>query len=249
MTEPKHLNPSQNRLEHLPSLAGHQAVGLVPGCPIAQYEIGSYKNFIYLILDWDQKQAAYVDPQADLSLPLQDLKAHGFHLSWILLTHTHFDHVAGVSQLLRQSDAKLGVNALDLHRLIEQKILEPNHPRLSLLQDQQTLSLGALEIQVLHTPGHSAGECCYFIDQQAGLPAPFILGGDTLFIRDCGRTDFEDGSDEQMFHSLQRIKKLPANTVVLPGHHYQPECASTLERELQTSPPFLAKTIQELAAL
>lgn len=77
----------------------------------------------------------------------------------------------------------------------------------------------------------------------------FLLTGDTLFIRDCGRTDFEDGDNEQMFQSLQRIKKLPPATVILPGHHYQPETASVLELELLESAPLKCRSVEELAGL
>ena len=71
------------------------------GCPIVQFEIGSQQNFIYLILDEMTKFAAIIDPQKDLSRPLAVIKEQGFELKTILLTHTHFDHTAGVGPLLK----------------------------------------------------------------------------------------------------------------------------------------------------
>ena len=103
----------------------------------------------------------------------------------------------------------------------------------------------------IHTPGHSAGELCYRLEATdlKGELRTYLFTGDTLFIRDCGRTDLETGSNAQMFESLQRLKKFPPDTVILPGHHYVRECASTLSREMETSPPLRCASIQELEAL
>ncbi|MGK5086413.1 MBL fold metallo-hydrolase, partial [Bdellovibrionota bacterium FG-2] len=78
------------------SLAGQSAQGLIENQPIAQFEIGDGHNLIYLIIDWQSREAAIVDPQSDLAPPLEALKKHGISLRQILLTHTHGDHTAGV---------------------------------------------------------------------------------------------------------------------------------------------------------
>jgi glyoxylase-like metal-dependent hydrolase (beta-lactamase superfamily II) len=228
----------------LPShLAETCALGAVNGEPIAQFEIGGYKNFVYLILDWETKKAAIVDPQTDLSAPLNFLKKHHFQLTGILLTHTHFDHIAGVPQLIKSyPDLPLYVHPGDLHRL-EGKAFDPKPIRK--LQDKDQIMIGKTQIEVIYTPGHSPGECCYFLP---GKP-PYLLTGDTIFIRDCGRTDLEGGSNEQMFQSIQKIKTLPPATIILPGHHYRPECASTLKKEIVDSLPFQCQSVQELSAL
>jgi glyoxylase-like metal-dependent hydrolase (beta-lactamase superfamily II) len=225
-------------------LSGAEARGLAEGSRVAQFELGTARNFVYLVLDWAARRAAIVDPQRDLAPPLEALERHGFGLESVLLTHTHHDHVAGVPELARRFPSlPILVHEGDRHRLRERDL-----PALRGIADGERLRVGGLELEVLHTPGHSAGECCFFLPAGAKEP-PFLLTGDTVFIRDCGRTDLETGSNAELFASLQRIKRLPPETVILPGHHYQRECASTLERELRESPPFRCRSVEELASL
>jgi glyoxylase-like metal-dependent hydrolase (beta-lactamase superfamily II) len=221
------------------SLSGPEATGAHANVAVAQFELGSTRNFVYLLLDWTEKKAAWVDPQKDLAPPLQALKQHGFTLSHVLLTHTHHDHVAGLDDVLAMfPGVKAQVHAMDAHRL-------DGDARLAKVKDGDVIKVGALEVRVMHTPGHSAGECCFFVDGKV----PLLFTGDTLFIRDCGRTDLETGNTAEMFASLQRIKTLPPATVILPGHHYARECASTLEKELLESGPLKVRSVEELGQL
>jgi glyoxylase-like metal-dependent hydrolase (beta-lactamase superfamily II) len=218
-----------------------EAKGIAPNQAVAQFELGDHRNFIYVILDWSTRQAVLVDPQFDIDTPLEAIQEHGFQLSFVLLTHTHSDHTAGVPELLRRfPKLPIYTQAHDARRL-SKSIRE----KVQLLEDGQTLPLGKLSIRVIHTPGHSAGECSYAFEADR----PYLLTGDTIFIRDCGRTDLDSGSNEQMFESLQKIKALPPETVILPGHHYVRECATTIAREMKESPPFQCKSVEELAAL
>lgn len=222
-------------------LARERAQGFTPGETIAQYELGTMRNFVYLILDFPSKRAAVVDPQKDIDTPLRDLEANGFTLEACLLTHSHHDHVAGVVPLLeRHPELPIYMHAADTFRL--KKIPQRN---LRTVEDGATLRVGGIEISVIHSPGHSAGEVCYHVRSGDG----YLLSGDTLFIRDCGRTDLETGSNEEMFSTLQKLKKLPDSIVLLPGHHYASETASRLGDEKRRSPPLLARSVEELENL
>src|SRR5262245_52673701 len=83
-------------------LQGREAAGYHPGEPVAQFELGDHRNFVYLILDRAARQAALIDPQEDVEPPLQALAAEGVTLQAVLLTHTHYDHVAGLEELLER---------------------------------------------------------------------------------------------------------------------------------------------------
>lgn len=231
MTLPAHLSSSRAQ-----GLRHHETV--------AQWEIGTASNFVYGILDRESREAALVDTHKGILDVASELTGGGFRLASLLLTHTHWDHIGGLEDLIRAFPGlQVVVHAEDLHRL---KSDLKRHPGLKLIHDRELIRVGRLEVEALHTPGHSAGEVCYFLRR----PAPgYLFTGDTVFIRDCGRTDLETGSTAQLFESLQKLKKLPPETVILPGHHYAPECASTLAAELRDSPPFLCQSVVELENL
>lgn len=217
---------------------------LTPWCqpghsPIIQYEIGPMQNLVYLVVDWASKKALWVDPQKDLSEPEADLARHGLSLEGILLTHTHHDHTAGVRPLVEKyPELPIYLHELDAHRLNTSALDEHLH----FLEDGHHLQLGRSFIRAFHTPGHSAGALSYEINGH-------LLTGDTLFIRDCGRTDLPTGSTKEMFETLQRYKKIDPRTRIFPGHHYREEYWSTLADELRTSPPLQCASAAELEAL
>ncbi len=252
-------------------LAQTRAQGLVQGEPVAQFELGSQRNFIYLLIDWQAREAVLMDCRAEFKTVLDALHTHSLRLTQVWLTHSHHDHVSGLEALIQQRPKlKIYVHPEELQRL---PAAWAQWPQIQHLQDGQELNVGEIKARVLHTPGHSRGECCYHVAATASefrqtrnstrdegitslpispntkLEVGYLFTGDTLFIRDCGRTDFDGGSNEEMFASLQRIKQLPPETVILPGHHYKPECASTLKKEMQESPPLKCTSVAELASL
>lgn len=219
-------------------LRTHEAQGFVAGETIAQYELGTMRNFVYLILDQETREAAIVDPQRDLR-PVADLEARGYRLTAVILTHSHPDHVAGLPELMeRYPNLPVLVHSGDAHRL---KKVPPS--RIRSVEDGETVRIGKTECRAIHSPGHSAGELCYVVDGR------YLLTGDTLFIRDCGRTDLDTGDTAEMFSTLQKLKSLPDDLVVLPGHHYAPETASHLGAEKKSSPPLLCRSVEELKNL
>jgi glyoxylase-like metal-dependent hydrolase (beta-lactamase superfamily II) len=186
-----------------------------------------------------------IDPARELDPLLTQLQEARLSLQGIILTHSHHDHISGVPRLLElHPDLPIHMHPLDAHRLPDELrtriIPAHDHARIPIAPN------GDLALQVIHAPGHSAGELCFQLQTPDEC---YLFTGDTLFIRDCGRTDLPTGDDTQMYATLQRLKQLSPDLIVLPGHHYTPECASRLGTELQISPPLLAGSVEELARL
>ena len=224
-----------------PRLQAWRGDTFTPRDPIIQFELGPMQNLVYLVVDWETGRAAWVDPQKDLESPTAFLHKHGLKLECILLTHTHHDHVAGL-ELLVQRHPGLPVY---LHEADAFRLKERTHLRF--LEDGTSVSIGALQARVHNLPGHSIGALTFEIPCPDGHAA--LLTGDTLFIRDCGRTDLPTGDTGQMFQSLQKYRQFPGASRVFPGHHYRAEWWSRLSIEWHESPPFSCKNVQELAAL
>lgn len=125
--------------------------------------------------------------------------------------HSHFDHV------------------VDLDRYREKGILLYGHKLLNIKTDKKIndgdwLKLGLVQMKIIHTPGHAPDAICLLIDNH-------LFTSDTLFVGGCGRTDLEDGSPEQLKRSLSKLKRLPENTIIYPGHDYGETKTSTIGKE------------------
>jgi hydroxyacylglutathione hydrolase len=158
-------------------------------------------NYIWLITDSPSPAAVVVDP-GEASLVLQILEERKLDLDAILLTHHHGDHVGGVGEILRKHQVPVYGPSHENIATVDHPVEEGNFVPLP--------NLG-LDLEVLDVPGHTAGHLAY-------LGSEFALVGDTLFAGGCGRV-FE-GTTEQMFHSLNRLADLPAETLVYCAHEY-----------------------------
>ncbi len=201
---------------------------------IDQFLIGTMRNFIYLLTD--NGESFVIDPQRDLKPWETRLQELGSTLKGVLLTHTHYDHIAGMGETALKYGVPVYVHEHDAFRL-------KTEAELKFLKDGEKIKIGKKEIEVLHTPGHSAGECCYLIRDTKPWS---LLTGDTVFVGMVGRTDLETGSDEEMFETIQRIKKLPHDTVIYPGHDYGKTPTTTIARQLLEDACFQSRNIDEL---
>ena len=191
---------------------------------IKTMQVGPLGTNCYLLEDEHTRAAAVIDPGGDGARIEAQLLADGAELKRILLTHAHFDHTGGVAELhAAHPDVPVFLHPADAARLGSQVFPPIGAPTVP-YGDGDVVKLGDLDIQVLHTPGHTPGGVCLLVGDA-------LFTGDTLFQGSMGRTDFEGGSYEDIMASLARLAKLPGDFHVLPGHMD----ASTLERERKTN--------------
>ena len=191
---------------------------------IKTMQVGPLGTNCYLLEDEHTRAAAVIDPGGDGARIEAQLRADGAELKLILLTHAHFDHTGGVAELhAAHPDVPVFLHPADAARLGSQVFPPIGAPTVP-YGDGDVVKLGDLDIQVLHTPGHTPGGVCLLVGDA-------LFTGDTLFQGSMGRIDFEGGSYEDIMASLARLAHLPGDFRVLPGHMD----ASTLERERKTN--------------
>ncbi len=188
-------------------------------------------TYTYILFDEASREALIIDPvDEQLERDLGVLREHGLRLVWAVETHAHADHVTSAGLLAEHVGAQtaapdgchIGTAAVQL-------------------VDGQTLGFGAQSIRCLHTPGHTAGSMCFFWDAAHGR---HVFTGDTLLVNGCGRTDFQSGSPQAMYHSLTQVLfRLPPDTTVWPGHDYQGRTHSSIGQEMQSNARVAGKTL------
>lgn len=177
-------------------------------------------NHNYLLLDPESKEAVLFDCSVPNDEVMKFIEGQGAILKMILLTHGHFDHVMGVNYFWEKHHIPSYVHENDLSLL--QDINNYTHyahmgkveiPKVDGTFNGNTIfKLGNHPIQILSTPGHTKGCCCFLIDD-------ILISGDTLFMGTYGRTDLPTSSDNAMHQSLKRLfRELPDTTRVYPGH-------------------------------
>ena len=201
---------------------------------IERFRVGR-DNFSYMIHCPETKQAALVDPGFDASVALELIASMELDLRYIINTHHHRDHTADNERVKADTGAGIMAHKEDVGHI--------NGGVDRTVADAEIVRIGNVNLTIVHTPGHTKGGICLIVDDEA------ILTGDTLFIGDCGRTDLADGSDAEMYESLQRLKTLPDELIVLPGHDYGPKPTDTLGDQKLTNKIFLAASLEEFARI
>ena len=181
----------------------------------------------YILEDDTTGKAAVIDPGDEAGRILKALEEDKVEVEYILLTHGHYDHTTAVPELHRAlPKAKIYIHKADANGAGSQLFpLAGQVDGLLFYDEGDTLTLGSLTIEVLHTPGHSKGSVVLKVGD-------VLFCGDTLFAGSCGRTDLAGGSYGEIMASLKRLGELEGDYHVCPGH----DVTSTLERERRSNP-------------
>ena len=189
---------------------------------IENFVLGPVGTNCYIVINEGTKECFLVDMAACPPELVSHIKNSGLTVKAVLLTHGHFDHIMGLDRFLEEFPAPVYACAAE-KELLESPQLNSSSGMLGqpytfhgaqYVKDGDLLDIAGMKIQVIQTPGHTIGGCCYYIaDEQT------LFSGDTLFRASIGRTDLPTGSMGALVRSVtEKILVLPDETRVYPGH-------------------------------
>jgi glyoxylase-like metal-dependent hydrolase (beta-lactamase superfamily II) len=191
-----------------------------------QIAISPMQNFAYLIGDEKEGVCAVVDP-SDAGKVLGIAAGLGLNIIYIINTHGHIDHTSGNREVKGQTGAKVIAHTSSR---IEKDVG---------VDDGDIIEVGALRIEVIHTPGHTPDGICLLVEKK-------LMTGDTLFVGECGRTDLPGSDSRSMYDSLfNKLMKLEDDIEVYPGHDYGKKPSSTIGDERRTNYTLEPRSVDE----
>ncbi len=198
--------------------------------------VGALRCNCSIFGDETTREAIVIDPGADISKIQAILENHQLKVKAIVITHAHIDHIGGADKLRAATGAPIWMNAAD-HVIALSLPLQAawvgmqfaKNPGIDVeAREGESLTLGAAQFQIIHTPGHTPGSISLYIPSEAAL-----IAGDTLFRETVGRTDLPGGNSRKIIQSIQdKLFKLPDPTIVFPGHGMN----TTIEHEKEFNP-------------
>ena len=189
---------------------------------IDRFVIGPVGTNCYIVRNEDTDECFVTDPAACPPELVGHIRKEGLNVKAVLLTHGHFDHIMGLDDFLKEfpvpvyafSEEKPLLESAELNSSLGMFGRPYTFSGAEYVSDGQILHIAGFEIRVIHTPGHTAGGCCYYIPAESVL-----ISGDTLFRASVGRTDLPTGSMGDLVRSVrEKLFVLPEETKVYPGH-------------------------------
>ncbi|MGE3076592.1 MAG: MBL fold metallo-hydrolase [Dehalococcoidia bacterium] len=198
---------------------------------VLTFRHGPFWNFSYLLACTETGAAAVIDPAWDVARIIEVAAARQLTVTTALITHGHSDHTNGLGELVTATGAELAGHEIELMQL-------GSAASSAAVAGGERLNLGAETIEVLHTPGHSDGSLSFLADGR-------LFCGDTLNVGSVGRPGPDRASVEALRESLQRLARLPGETIIMPGHDDGPRATSTIGEELAQVAAWRSETIGE----
>jgi len=205
---------------------------------IKQFELGTDKVFSYILACAESREAVVIDPCGDENKLLAAIKESEFKPIFIINTHCHPDHTCGNKIIRDATGASIVRHAADELLLHDPEAKEyfnrhgflPSPPADLLVKGGERLTFGKHTLNIIHTPGHSPGSICIYVDNN-------LFTGDSLFVGAAGRVDVPGGDFTTLVESLaDKIAVLPDETIIWPGHDYGDSKTSTVAREKKENP-------------
>lgn len=207
-------------------------------------------NFVYVVGDRETGEALLVDPAYAVDDLLEVLADDEMRLTGVLATHFHPDHVGGslgswpiegVVELLERVQVPIHVQADEAPWVERATGLSASE--LVGHASGDVVRVGELDVELLHTPGHTPGSQCFLVDGR-------LVAGDTLFLEGCGRTDLPGSDPVAMYESLTtRLARVPDETILFPGHLYSAEPSATMGDTRRTNFVFMPKSLEQWLAM
>lgn len=197
---------------------------------IKQFFEPESSTYSYFVINKSTKETIIIDPVIEtFDRDLEIIKELGLKISYVFDTHVHADHITAANKLRELTNAKTVIGSGAKVKCAD-----------ILIDDNQIIKLGDLEVHAISTPGHTDSCTSYYIPK-----LNVIFTGDALLIRGTGRTDFQQGSAEKLYESIQKIFALPKDTIIYPAHDYKGRTSSTIEEESNYNPRLAGKTKED----
>jgi glyoxylase-like metal-dependent hydrolase (beta-lactamase superfamily II) len=202
-------------------------------------------NFAYAIGDRTTGECLLVDPAYSVGELVDVVEADGMRVVGALASHYHADHIGGhmmgfdvdgIATLLERCSCPVHVQRAEAPWVTRTTGL--GDAELALHDAGDVVRVGAVDVTLVHTPGHTPGSQCFLVGGR-------LVSGDTLFLDGCGRTDLPGSDVEAMYDSLQTLASMPDDTIVFPGHRYSAPSSAMLSAIRETNYVFLPPTREE----
>ncbi|MCD6153080.1 MAG: MBL fold metallo-hydrolase [Syntrophobacterales bacterium] len=206
---------------------------------LKQIQVGNMAVFAYIVGDTESGEGLVVDPAANTDEIISVATKSNIKIKYIVNTHGHVDHIGGNADMKEKTGAEIIIHEDDAQMIVSVPPMmlrmfqaKASPPADITVKDGDTITVGNVELKVLHTPGHSPGGISLY------MPG-YVITGDTLFVGSVGRTDLPGASWDVMYSSIkERLLTLPDDTIVLPGHNYGGTPTSTIGNEKRNNPFF-----------